>query len=119
MNKQSHQREVAQVPITWLIGSFACGPLILWVLKQLQAAPMGAPDLSIADYIKPMSAVILDAWPGVLAGLFMACLLAIAVNIRFAYQTRTQRFAIFVACVVAFMLGCLLGLWLIWESVPV
>ena len=65
-----------------------------------------------------MSAVILDAWPGVLVGLVMACLLAIAVSIRFAYQTRTQRFAIFVACEVAFMLGCLLGLWLIWESVP-
>lgn len=118
MNKQPQQREVAHVPVTWLIGSFACGPLIFWVLKHLQAVPKGATGLSIADYIKPMSAVILDAWPGVLVGLVMAFLLAIAVSIRFAYQTRTQRFAIFVACEVAFMLGCLLGLWLIWESVP-
>lgn len=119
MHKQSHQREVAQVPITWLIGSFACGPLFLWVLKRLQAAPKGVGELPIAEYITPMSAgLIFDFLPGVLAGLVMACLLAVAVNIRFAFQTRTQRFAIFAACEVAFILGCLLGLWLLWESVP-
>lgn len=116
MTKQPQQREVAQVPVTWLLGSFACGPLLLWLLKRLQSSPEVATGQDISEYITPIGTALYEMWPGVVAGLVLSGLFAIAVNIRFAFQTRTQRFAIFAACEVAFLLGCGLGLWLMWQS---
>ena len=120
-DKQKPGREVTHVPVTWLASSFASGLVGPWLAKlyvMLSSPPVPPGTGQIADLLTPFSSMVFDAMPGFVVGLVLFIGLLAAVRWRFPGMTRTQRDTVVLCCAVVFMVGMVLGLWLVHEPMP-